>query len=164
MRSLSLGAAMAALVTLAASPALAGNWKTVRSKKYGYSMQVPKGTVLAAKEWPGGWGGLWGAFWDSRFYGLAQRGKFHKRIAIEIFGVIVTGVPGKHWTLVDKGFNKKGFKWYRAVVARRGKRVALGVYGVGSKGSYLVVLTTNARTYAKHKRAFDRWYRSVSVF
>jgi len=145
-------------------PARAGKWKEAKSDKYGFSMQVPRGTVLAGKEWKGGWGGLYGNFFGVKLWGIAHLGKKHTAKQIETFGLLVTKIPPKKWVKIDEGQNKNGWEWYKTWKAEVGKHVVLGAYGVGPRGSYLLVLKTTRKSFEKDQAAYMRWYSSLTVF
>ena len=139
-------------------------WIKYEAKKYGFSMMVPKGTRFRGKEWKNGWGGLHANYWGVKLWGIAHLGKKHTAKEIETFALLVTGVPAKKWKLKDQGKEKNGWEWYKTWEARRGKAVFIGAYGVGPKGSYLLVLRTNKKSYARDKAAYLRWYKSLTVF
>jgi hypothetical protein len=65
---------------------------------------------------------------------------------------------------VDGGGKSNGWKWYKAVEARSGNEVVYGGYGVGPKGSYLLLLKTSASDSTSNKKDYDNWYESISVF
>ncbi|MBW1808546.1 MAG: hypothetical protein JRJ87_10160 [Deltaproteobacteria bacterium] len=164
MKSRFIRYAIALTVSLAfASPGLAGEWKEAKSEKYGFSMSVPKGTILKAKEWKGGWGGLHANFLGVRLFGIAHLGKKHTAKEIETFGVLVTGIGPKHWKKIDEGRDKNGWEWFKTWKAVRGKLVVLGAYGVGPKGSYLLVLKTSLKSFNRDKAAYMKWYESLRV-
>lgn len=138
-------------------------WVEHHSDKYGISMKVPRGTVFKGKEWKGGWGGIHANYWGVQLWGIAHLGKKHPPGVIETFGAVVTGIPFKQWKIIDKGEGKNGFEWYKAARAQKGKHVVFGLYGVGPRGSYLLVLRTTQKSLARDKEAYLRWYRSIKV-
>lgn len=160
-----LAAATAAALLLTAMPAQAEKpWVEYKADKFGFSMSVPKGTTFKEKDWKNGWGGVYANYWGVQLWGVAQLGKKHKPGVIETFGALVTQIPFKQWKIVDKGEGKNGFEWHKVARSEQGNFVVFAVYGVGAKGSYLVVLKTTKKSYAKRKDAYDRWYGSVRVF
>lgn len=162
-RQIMLLAAMGVLFSATVAQGIVHPWVKYEAKKYGFSMLVPKGTNFVGKEWKDGWGGLFANYWGVKLWGLAHLGQEHTPAQIEAFGLLVTGIPAKKWKLLEQGKNKNGWKWYRTWKAQRGKALVFGTYGVGSKGSYLLILKTSTRSYAKHKDAYMRWYKNQQV-
>ena len=164
MGAIARAAAVVATFTLLGSVAHARPWVQYKSDKYGFSMLVPKGTRFVDKEWKKGWAGVRANYWGVRLYGITHKGKQHTPGQIELFGVLVTGVPFKRWKVIDKGKNKRGWNWYKVARATDGKRVALAGYGTGKKGSYLLVLVTTVKSFRRHRAAYRKWARSVTLF
>ena len=163
-RWIGCAAALAVMLIFAMPASAGGKWKEARSDEYGFSMLVPKGTVLAGKEWKDGWGGLHGNFLGVQLWGIAHLGKKHTAPEIEAFGMLVTGIGPKHWKKIDEGKDSNGWEWYKTWKANKGRHVVLGAYGVGPKGSYLLVLKTTARSFKRDKAAYLKWHRNLRVF
>lgn len=173
VRGVAASAALLLTLTLAAGQANAkskkasakrGGWTVAKDKKFGFQMSVPKGTVLLGKDWKNGWGGLYGNYRGVQVWGLAQLGKQHRPAAFKLFGVLITGIPGKRWWKIDAGKNQQGFEWYETYRAVDKRRVVLCTFGVGKRGSYMLVLETSRKSYARDKAQYVRWYSSVRVF
>lgn len=140
-------------------------WKKFESSEYGFRMEIPEATKLAAASSPSKeWGGLYAKLGVVELWGLARLGTKHKHFDIEAFGIRLTKIPRKQWTLVTSGKDTNGFEAFRIATATVGKYAIGAVYGVGPKGSYLLVLKTTKVDYAKHKQAYERWARSIEVF
>lgn len=146
-----------------ATPSAAQEWKTYDAGEYGFSMLIPSDATVSEKEWGGGWGGLFSDYEGVKLWGLAKLGKKHSAEEIEEFGVKLTGVPADAWKQVGKGTDDNGWIWYRTVEATKGGVLVFGGYGVGPKGSYLLVMKTTVADYDAHKADYKKWYDSVTL-
>lgn len=141
------------------APRWAGrNWELYRSKDYGFSMLIPEGAKVTERE-RDGWGVLRIEFEGLDFLGIARLGEEACAEDLERAGVALTGIEA--WERKDRGEHRCGWKWYRTVRATCQDRLWLGGYGVGRKGSYLLVLRTTEEDVRKHGADYARWYRSV---
>lgn len=138
-------------------------WTRYSAPDYGFSMLVPAGTEIVEREWPGGWGGLYAEHEGVKLYALALLGDWSTPEEIEKFGIEVTGIGDKYWSLIDKGKNTAGWRWYRTVKAEAGGRVVYGGYGVGEKGSYLLLLATTSADFKAYRSDYEHWYESVRL-
>jgi hypothetical protein len=150
------------------APALAdekkeAEWKTFQSDEYGFRMAVPEKTKMVAGKW-NAWGGFYARLWPVHLWGIAKLGTKHTAAEIEAFGLTVTKTKPKHWKLIAQGKDKQGFEWFKIQKAQWLDHVAIAVYGVGPKGSYLLVLKTKKANYLLFKTAYDRWAQSVQLF
>ncbi|MGE4071002.1 MAG: hypothetical protein AB7E72_07490 [Lysobacterales bacterium] len=143
--------------------AFAEEWSVYESSDYGFSMLVPSGTKLETKEFGGGWGGLRGASEGVNLVAVAKLGPAEPAADIEAFGVQVTGIPKSNWELIDGG-SGHGWDWHKTVIARQGNEVYFGGYGVGSRGSYLILLKTTQADFISYRADYDDWYDSVRLF
>ena len=124
---------MALLIAVpGAFSAEAGGWETYKANEYGFSMLIPEGTPMKAKEWAGGWGGLSGEHEGVTVYGVAKLGEPESAKDIEHFGVQLTGIPDEAWTEIDKG-KGNGWQWYRTVKATQGSKLVFGGYGLARR-------------------------------
>lgn len=162
-RRLLLPAAAALAACLWASPLPAQEWKTYESDAFGFSMLVPSDASVKEKEWEGGWGGLTVRHEGVTLWGLAKLGTKYSAEEIEAYGVRVTGIPAASWKVVDKGQGDSGWIWYRTVEAVSGGVLVFGGYGVGPKGSYLLVMKTTTADYEKYRSDYRTWYDSVRL-
>ncbi|EDY22304.1 hypothetical protein CfE428DRAFT_0429 [Chthoniobacter flavus Ellin428] len=137
-------------------------WTTYKANDYGFSMLVPEGAKVQTKEWGGGWGGLYSEHDGVTLYAVAKLGEPESAEDIEAFGVKLTMIPDDGWTQIDKGTGK-GWKWYRTVKATKGSKLAFGGYGVGPKGSYLLILVTTAADFKEHQADYEKWYESIRL-
>jgi hypothetical protein len=151
------------IVVSVALSAEASGWDTYRANEYGFSMLIPEGTQMKTKEWAGGWGGLFGEHDGITVYGVAKLGEPESAQDIENFGVKLTGIPGEAWTEIDKG-SGNGWKWYRTVQATQGAKLVFGGYGVGPKGSYLLILVTTPSDFKEHRAEYEKWYHSIRLY
>lgn len=94
-------------------------------------------------------------------WGTAHLGKKHEPAAFQLFGIIVSGIPAKFWKKVDQGKNRNGFEWFHTYKASDGKHVVLGLYGVGKKGSYLLLLKTTQKSFRRDRAKYLRWYKGI---
>ncbi len=137
-------------------------WANYISKEYGFKMLVPEGTKFAEKD-NGRWAELSADYQGVKFYGLARLGNPVKASEIEAYGSKLTGVPSDKWKVIDKGENKKGWKWYVTVLAVHGDVAVAGGYGVGPMGSYMCLLKTTKQDYDAHTADYNAWYASVEL-
>lgn len=155
---------MALLITVpSVFSAEADGWETYKADTYGFSMLIPKGTQIRTKEWAGGWGGLVGTHDGVTVYGVAKLGAPESSKDIESFGVKLTGIPDGAWTEIDKG-SGNGWAWYRTVQATQGTQLVFGGYGVGPKGSYLLLLVTTASDFEEYRAEYEKWYNSIRLY
>lgn len=141
---------------------LAGDWQSYSADDYGYSMLVPAGTRMETREFGGGWGGLRGDSQGVKVVGVAKLGAPESAAEIERFGVEVTGIPWANWEIIDEG-SGHGWNWYKTVTARNGNRLFFGGYGVGSRGSYLLLLETTPADFKAYRSDYDTWYESIRL-
>ena len=139
-------------------------WSSYRSDKYGFTMLAPPGVRFTERELGGGWGTLEATHEGIKFLGIAKLGEWAKPEEIETFGVRVTGVAPALWKQIDKGTNQDGWTWWRTVEATDGRVLLFGVYGIGAKGSYLILLQTTVKDYEEHKADYRKWYDSITLF
>ena len=142
--------------------AAAAGWQSYDAAAYGYSMLIPPGTQMVEKEWPLGWGGMSGIHDGVEIIGVAKLGAQETAAEIEKFGVLVTGIPGSAWTVIDSG-SGHGWSWYKTVKAEQGGKLVYGGYGVGPRGSYLILVKTTAADYAQYRDDYEDWYHSVKL-
>src|SRR5262245_3329679 len=142
----------------------ADGWDTYRSDKYGFTMLTPSGTQFKERELGGGWGTLEATHEGIKFLAIGKLGAPATPEEIETFGVRLTGLAPQQWKQVDRGQNQNGWKWYRTVEATDGRVLLFGGYGVGPKGSYLLLLQTTVKDYEEHKADYQKWYNSITVY
>jgi len=138
-------------------------WETYKANDYGFSMLIPEGAQVKTKEWTDGWGGLYVEHDGVTVFGVAQLGKFASAEDIEKFGVKFTKIPDDAWTEIDKG-SGNGWKWYKTVKAAKGSKLVFGGYGVGPKGSYLLILVTTPADFKEHQADYQKWYKSIRLY
>lgn len=146
-------------------PAFGGEDRvTYRSEDFGLSMLVPEGARFKEMEYGGGWGALYANYQGVQLWAVGKLGAPEKAEDIEAFGVKVTGIPAKYWKTIDKGKNSHGWKWYRTVKASDGKTIVFGGYGVGPRGSYLIILVTGKPDFEENYDDYMKWYKSIRLF
>lgn len=126
-------------------------------------MLVPSGTRMETREFGAGWGGLRGESGGVRVVGIAKLGAPEPAAEIERFGVEVTAIPWSHWEVIDSG-SGQGWHWYKTVTARQGDRLFFGGYGVGDRGSYLLLLETTPADFQAYRADYDTWYDSIRLY
>jgi len=141
----------------------AGDWTKYTSPEYGFSMLVPNGTSFREKEYGSGWGSLVAERDGVYVYAIAKLGEKASAAEIESFGVRATRVPASYWKDIKSGKNSNGWIWYKTVEARYNGKLLFGGYGVGSKGSYLVVLETTVEDFTNYRADYLKWYDSVRL-
>ena len=151
------------LVFTMAPHAWAGQWSEYHAPDYGFSMLIPSGAQFAEKEYENGWGSLIAKHQGVKLFALGKLGTHASAEEIEKFGIRITGIPNRHWTLIDEGEYQKGWEWYRTVKAEHNGEVLFGGYGVGVKGSYLLLMLTTAADFESHYEDYKTWYRSVEL-
>lgn len=139
-----------------------GGWRLYEDAQFGYSMLVPEGAQLATRQWPGGWGGLHVEYQGVQVLGIAKLGEQASFEDIERFGVELTGIPDHAWTAIDAG-SGDGWIAYRTVEAQVGESLIFGGYGVGPRGSYLILLETTPADFVAHRADYQTWYESVRL-
>jgi hypothetical protein len=156
--------AVALVIGGSAAASFDSEWATYRSDKYGFYMLTPPGTRFVEREYGGGWGTLEGSYESIRFLAYGKLGERATPEDIERFGVRATGVPANRWKQVDQGQNRNGWSWWRVVEATDGVTLLFGGYGVGPKGSYLVLVRTTVQDYQEYKADYRKWYDSITVY
>lgn len=139
-------------------------WELYYSEDYGFSMLIPVGMKFEKKEYKGGWGLLTAKHEEIQFYVLGKLGTDASEVEIEEYGVKITDIPAKYWEEIDSGEYEKGWKWYRVVKAVYDNSLVFGGYGVGSKGSYMLILKTKKGDFEKNQKDYMKWYRSIRLF
>ena len=148
---------------LLAAAALAADWKYYETKPYGFSMLVPTGVKIIEREWGGGWGGIAAREENVQFYGLAKLGTKESNSDIEQYALKTIGIPASAWTKIDEGRNVRGWERFFTFKANLGSKLYYGMYGVGSKGNYLLYLETTPNDYMIYKADYDKWYESIRL-
>lgn len=146
-----------------AAAALAADWKYYETKPYGFSMLVPTGVKIIEREWGGGWGGIAAREENVQFYGLAKLGTKERDSDIEQYALKTIGIPASAWTKIDEGRNVRGWERFFTFKANLGSKLYYGMYGVGSKGNYLLYLETTPNDYMTYKTDYDKWYESIRL-
>jgi hypothetical protein len=142
--------------------ALPEGWKLFVAKEHGFTMLIPDDAEVHTREW-GAWDGLYitrGG--PTELYGIAKLGVQADPEAIEAFAVEVSGTDS--WEEIDSGENYRGWTWYRTGFATKGNNVLLGGYGVGPRGSFLMLLKTTKKQFEANEAAFRFWYESVVLY
>ena len=135
-----------------------GRWARYDAPEYGFSMLIPEGASVEEKE-EGSWGALYATYQGVEVLGYARLGEPEE---IEAFGVKETGISADRWEQIDSG-EGDGWKWYRTVQATSGDKTVFGGYGVGPKGSYLILLRTTPADFEAHRADYAEWYESVEL-
>lgn len=147
----------------AVSAAASDDWVRYSSSEYGFSMLVPTGTVFEEVEYGYGWGTLVADYYGVALYAIGKLGEQASPEEIERHGVRSTGVPARYWQKIDEGTNSNGWVWYRTVRAHYNNELLFGGYGVGNRGSYMLVLVTTADDFENNKADFIKWYHSIRL-
>ncbi|MBU0729139.1 MAG: hypothetical protein KKE17_06045 [Proteobacteria bacterium] len=149
-------------VTLTATAGFAAaEWNEYRSEKYGFIMLVLSNTTIQEKV-AGPWGGLYAIDEGVEVWGMARLGEKATAEAMEKFGVELTGVAAGSWQQVSSG-SGNGWEWFRTVKAMQGARSVFGGYGVGPKGSYLMLIRTTAEDFKENESDYMDWYGSIRL-
>lgn len=150
-------------VVLIGASAHAEPWKRHESKRLGFSMPVPRGAKIVDKAWPGGWVGLQADHKGLKLFGVATLGKKKTAALIRAVAEQISGMERKHWTVKKTVKSKSGWVWYTIARAAHGKKVALAVYGLGRKGSYLMLLVTTEADSRRRRAAQARWTNGAKL-
>jgi hypothetical protein len=156
--------AVIALVFVLGSAFAAEGWTEYKADEYGFTMQVPKGTQFTEKEGTGGWGELHATHEGVSVYALGKLGAPVDAKEIVAYGVKVTETAADKWKTIDKGADRNGWKWWESVEVTDGNTVVFGGYGVGPKGSYMMLMKTTATDFAAHKADYAKWYESIKLY
>ena len=160
VRTMVVAVALAAVTYLSAS-AHAAAWKRHQSKMLGFSMLVPGGAKIVDRAWRGGWAGLQADHKGRTLYGAALLGKKRTATQIRELAEQISGTERKHWTVKKTVKARRGWVWYTIARAVHGEKVVLDVYGLGRKGTYLMLLVTTKNDSRRRKAAHARWTRGV---
>lgn len=152
-----------AVLSAASATAQAGPWKRHRSKKLGFSMPVPRGTAFTETSWPGGWGGLAADRDGLKLLVAVKPGEKKTAAQIEALAHRLSGIADKHWTVKRTRKARGGWGWFNIARASHGKNVAHAVYGLGPRGTYLMLALTSPAGARKHRAALARWTRGVRL-
>ncbi len=137
------------------------DWQVYRADAFGFSMLIPQRAVVVEQEESG-----WGVLKVSKAKGvnvfaIAKLGEQASAKDIQAVGVDLTGIAAEHWKHIDEGKDRRGWTWYKTVVAKTPGKVLVGGYGTGPKGNYLMLIETDPADYARNKDEYDLWYSSV---
>jgi hypothetical protein len=160
LRQLSMGL----VLMVCAHVALAQGWGVYNDDKYGFAMLMPVGTVFAEREFGDGWAELFAEHDGVKFYALTKLGTYASPEEIEALGVKLTGISGNYWKQINSGKGENGWTWFRTVEAGLGERLVFGDYGLGPRGSYLIVVDTTETDYRHYKSDYKEWYRSIRLY
>jgi len=160
----SLSAGIGLLFVVSGTASADDGVKTIKSDEFGFSMQVPTAAVVLGAKGKDGWGGLVGTVGPVKFAGLAKLKVKYKPIQIGLYVVEKTKIKIKDWRKVAAGTKQNGFEWYRVYSAVAKNLRYIAVYGVGSKGSYLLLATTPESEYKKNPEAYNAWISTIRVF
>ena len=155
---------LAALGLMIATAVAAFNWATYEAPAYGFRMLIPEYTTLAERKHPNGWGELRASYLGTEIIVYVKLGKPATANDIEMFTWRLTGIIPDDWQVVDQGKNTRGFKWFKTTKSYVGDKVAYGIYGVGPRGNYMVLLLTDIEDFEKNKPDYLKWYASIAVF
>ena len=141
-----------------------GDWKDWKNDKFGIKMTVPKKMVLAGKEYKGGWGGLYGKLGVVEMFVIGKLDATPTLEVMQAFGIIVSGVKAKHWTKIDEGEKKNGWKWYKTYKANGPVRALFAILAQSEKGSFIIFLRTTHKNFLKHIKSYEKWYKSIKAY
>ena len=161
-RIVALAAPLTAMI-LASAPAHADSWKRLRPDKLGFSMRVPRKAKVVDMVWPGGWDGIQAQGKGVKLFGISMLGKKNTAALIRGFAEQITSLERKHWTVKKTVKAKGGWVWYTIARAAHGDKVATAVYGLGPKGTFLMLLVSTKKKARKDRAAHARWSRTVKL-
>jgi len=144
--------------------AMALGWEQYEAKAYGFRMLIPEYTTLAERKHSNGWGELRASYLGTEIIVYVKLGKPATANDIEMFTWRLTRIAPDDWQVIDEGKNAKGFKWYKTTKSYIRDKVAYGIYGVNSRGSYMLLLLTDPADFEENKEAYRKWYNSIEVF
>lgn len=151
----------AALQSFALKAGAEDGWKRYAAPEYGFSMLIP--TEAKTSEWEKKpWGGLYATYEGIQVWGLAKLDEQASAEEIEKYGVGITQISTDSWKVIDSG-SGSGWQWYKTVKAQSGIHTIYGGYGVGDKGSYLVLVKTTQADYDEHEADYIKWYESIQL-
>ena len=155
---------LAMLSVLLVTAAALADWGVFKSDKFGFAMLVPGGTQWAAKDFGEGWGGITTKTGITEFVGIVKLGSFATPPELEAAAVKITGIPGGNWKKVDEGQNAAGWKWWKTFEAAGNGKLLFTVLGNGPKGSYVLFLGTTEADFRANNPAYQKWYKSITLF
>jgi len=153
-----------ALLMPIGSKTLASGWEQYESKTYGFRMLIPEYTTLAERKHPTGWGELSASYLGTEILVYVKLGKPATVDDIEMFTWRLTRIAPDDWQVIDQGKNARGFKWYKTTQSYIRDKVAYGIYGVGFRGNYMLLLLTDPADFEENKEDYRKWYESIEVF
>lgn len=152
------------LVVVGANPARgAGGWKRHREARLGFSMLVPRGGEVTRRTWAGGWRGIQINHRRATLFGVTMPGKKNTADMIRALAERLSGVERRHWTVIKTVKARRGWVWYCPASAAHGRKVVRAVYGLGRRGTFLMLLITDRGEARKSRSAHRRWARSVHL-
>lgn len=164
MKNRTIAAAVAfAVVVFIGASAHARAWKRHKSARLGFSMLVPGGAKIVDRAWPGGWKGVQASHRGKKVVGVALLGKKKTAALIRALAEQISGMEYKHWTVQKTVKAKRGWFWYTTARAAHDGKVAIAVYGLGRRGTYLMLLLTTRADARRHRAAHARWIRGASI-
>ncbi len=148
---------IALLIVCTAGMSLASNWRKVRSKKFGISLQVPDPD--RCKDHDGGdEGNIHCDYGDIKVTVIALRGKvsFNK---LRHKAYKHAGIASRHWKLQDKAKNENGYSQIEAWKAESRHEMALGLLGQSKRRAISHVVFIFGK-----KHAIKREWKSIEKF
>jgi hypothetical protein len=139
------------------------SWRLMEAGRLGIKMLVPADARVrvtrqgAWRELRVGRGGI--SLYASQNVGAAQSAADMEGRSAEL-----TGIAGRYFRQIARGSDRHGWRWYRNVLAEKGRTVVYGTYGAGSRGTYLFWVKCSREDFDRHEAELFAWSRSIEIF
>ena len=160
-------AALALLVALAGHAHAEKQWTEYRNQELGFRMLVPPGVQPVTQLAPDGWGSIsFKAGSATTVSAVVKMGPAVPVDRIRQYAAGVAGLSADHWTRVGDPARDAaaGFTWVEAWTASDGNTLIVAILGHGSRGNYVIFVTTTVKQYQKAQPQFAAWASSIRVF
>lgn len=150
----------------AAGAAAAADWSVFKSDRFGFAMLLAPGMRWEARDFGSGWGGIAARKNEVMFLAIVKLGYEAPPRELGEAAITLTRVPAAGWRKVEEGKNQAGWKWWQTYEARNSAtgRVLFTVLGTGRRGSYILCIETSASDFKARNAAYQKWYRSLTLY
>lgn len=163
MRAL-ITASLVFLLLATSASAKVAEWKEWKNDTYGIKMLVPQKMVLVGKKFDSGWGGLLGKIADVEMFVIGKLDTSPTLKEMQAFGIKVSGVPAKHWRVIQQGRGKNGWAWHKTYRADGRARALFAILAQSKKASVIIFLRTSRPTLRRNVADYTTWYRSITAY
>ncbi len=133
------------------------------ARALGFEVFIPAGARVEDRSWAGGWVGMQAHTAPVQVTGATIPGQRITAWQMRAFAEQLSGIPHDRWIVENTYKARSGWTWYCTARAEQGDAVARAVYGVGLKGTFLLLLVTDVADARRSRAAYTRWTRTTRL-